>query len=222
MRIHPEGYFLVSATLAGLIAINLGLSWFSVVWWIQIPLLVLSLAGFGFVLQFFRDPRRQPLQNEGQVLSPADGKVVVIEKTEEKEYFKAPRWQISIFMSPLDVHANRNPVSGRVLYYRYYPGRFLVAWHPKSSELNERNTIVLESARGQVLFRQIAGAVARRIRCYLSPGEEVVQGAPMGFIKFGSRVDIFLPLDALIKVKMGQQVYAGLDVLAEFAPPAQD
>ncbi|NJL14235.1 MAG: phosphatidylserine decarboxylase family protein [Microscillaceae bacterium] len=222
MRVHPEGYFIVSASFAGLIIINLVLSWFSVVWWIQIPLLVLSLAGFGFVLQFFRDPRRQPIQDEGQVLSPADGKVVVIEKTEEHEYFKALRWQISIFMSPLDVHANRNPVSGRVLYYRYYPGRFLVAWHPKSSELNERNTIVLGSARGQVLFRQIAGAVARRIRCYLSPGEEVVQGAPMGFIKFGSRVDIFLPPDALIKVKMGQQVYAGLDVLAEFAPPAQD
>ena len=175
-----------------------------------------SLILFVLVVQFFRVPNRMLTTGETSVIAPADGTVVVIEETDESEYFKARRRQISIFMSPLNVHVNRNPVSGIVRYFKYYPGKYLVAWHPKSSTENERTTVVIELANGvQVLMRQIAGAVARRIIWYVKEGQPVEQGQEMGFIKFGSRVDIFLPLEAQINVKIGDRTKGGVTVLAE-------
>jgi phosphatidylserine decarboxylase len=179
-------------------------------------LAVASLIVFVLVVQFFRIPNRLLTTGDTKVIAPADGTVVVIEETEEGEYFKAPRRQVSIFMSPLNVHVNRNPVSGVVRYFKYYPGKYLVAWHPKSSTENERTTVVIESASGvQVLMRQIAGAVARRIIWYVKEGQPVEQGDEMGFIKFGSRVDVFLPLDAEILVKIGDRTKGGVTVLAD-------
>lgn len=179
-------------------------------------LAVASVILFVLVVQFFRIPNRLLTTGETQVIAPADGTIVVIEETEEGEYFKARRRQISIFMSPLNVHVNRNPVSGIVRYFKYYPGKYLVAWHPKSSTENERTTVVIESATGvQVLMRQIAGAVARRIIWYVKEGQPVQQGEEMGFIKFGSRVDIYLPLDAEVLVKIGDRTKGGVTVLAD-------
>lgn len=177
---------------------------------------VVSLILFVLIVQFFRIPNRLLTTGESQVIAPADGTIVVIEETEEGEYFKERKRQISIFMSPLNVHVNRNPVSGIVRYFKYYPGKYLVAWHPKSSTENERTTVVIESPNGvQVLMRQIAGAVARRIIWYVKEGQPVEQGQEMGFIKFGSRVDVFLPLDAEINVKIGDRTKGGVTVLAE-------
>ncbi len=170
-----------------------------------------------FVFYFFRDPMRPLVEDLDVINCPADGKVVVIEKTYEPEYFKDERWQISIFMSPANVHVNRFPISGEVIHYQYHPGKYLVAWHPKSSTENERNTIILEDPAGrQLLVRQIAGAVARRIVCYLRPGDKVKQGEELGFIKFGSRVDVFLPLDAEILVEPGQIVKGNIDQLGRW------
>jgi len=181
-----------------------------------VVLLVASLILFGLVVQFFRVPNRQLTVAESQVIAPADGTIVVIEETEESEYFKERRRQISIFMSPLNVHVNRNPVTGIIRYFKYYPGKYLVAWHPKSSTENERTTIVIQLANGvEVLLRQIAGAVARRIVWYVKENQPVEQGTELGFIKFGSRVDIFLPLDAEVKVKIGDRTKGGVTVLAE-------
>ena len=183
---------------------------------ITLLLAVVSLVLFVLVVQFFRIPNRLLTTGETQVIAPADGTIVVIEETEESEYFKARRRQISIFMSPLNVHVNRNPVSGIVRYFKYYPGKYLVAWHPKSSTENERTTVVIESASGvQVLMRQIAGAVARRIIWYVKEGQPVKQSQEMGFIKFGSRVDLYLPLNAEIQVKIGDRTKGGVTVLAE-------
>ena len=183
---------------------------------ITLLLAVVSLVLFVLVVQFFRIPNRLLTTGETQVIAPADGTIVVIEETEESEYFKARRRQISIFMSPLNVHVNRNPVSGIVRYFKYYPGKYLVAWHPKSSTENERTTVVIESVSGvQVLMRQIAGAVARRIIWYVKEGQPVKQSQEMGFIKFGSRVDLYLPLDAEIRVKIGDRTKGGVTVLAD-------
>jgi len=169
------------------------------------------------VLQFFRDPfRKKPIVNENKVYTPADGKVVVIEKTFESEYLKEECWQISVFMSPLNVHINRNPVSGIIEYLKYHSGKYLVAWHPKSSTENERFTTVYKTKNGKILIRQIAGALARRIVNNLKEGDKVTQSEEMGFIKFGSRVDIFLPLNAKIKVEMDQVVKSPADLIAEF------
>lgn len=179
-------------------------------------LAVTSFILFVLIVQFFRVPNRLLTTGDTQVIAPADGKVVVIEETNESEYFKARRRQVSIFMSPLNVHVNRNPVSGVVRYFKYFPGKYLVAWHPKSSTENERTTVVIETATGvQVLLRQIAGAVARRIIWYVKEGQPVKQGEEFGFIKFGSRVDVFLPLDADIKVNIGDVTKGGVTVLAE-------
>lgn len=179
-------------------------------------LAMLSLVLFILIVQFFRIPNRLLTTGDTQVIAPADGKIVVIEETTESEYFKARRRQVSIFMSPLNVHVNRNPVSGVVRYFKYFPGKYLVAWHPKSSTENERTTVVIETATGvEVLLRQIAGAVARRIICYVNEGQPVKQGDEFGFIKFGSRVDVFLPLDAEIKVNIGDVTKGGVTVLAE-------
>ncbi|GAB4005059.1 phosphatidylserine decarboxylase family protein [Spirosoma migulaei] len=177
---------------------------------------VVSLVLFLLVVQFFRIPNRLLTTGDTQVIAPADGKVVVIEETNEDEYFKDRRRQVSIFMSPLNVHVNRNPVSGIVRYFKYFPGKYLVAWHPKSSTENERTTVVIQTANGvEVLLRQIAGAVARRIIWYVKEGQPVKQGDEFGFIKFGSRVDVFLPLDAEIKVNIGDVTKGGVTVIAE-------
>lgn len=175
----------------------------------------LSLIGFLFFLQFFRNPNRNINKDENVILSPADGKVVVIEETGEDEYLKEERVQVSIFMSPLNVHVNRNPVDGEISYYKYHPGKYLVAWHPKSSTENERTTIVYKLKSGvEILIRQIAGAAARRIVCYRDTGDKVEQGEEFGFIKFGSRVDLFLPKDWIIEAKMDQVVKGGITPIA--------
>lgn len=174
-----------------------------------------SLVLFLLVLQFFRNPSREILVADNNIVyAPADGKVVVIEETVENEYFKDRRLQVSIFMSPTNVHVNRNPISGTVNYFRYHPGKYLVAWHPKSSSENERTTVVIDNGEDEVLLRQIAGAMAKRIVAYVEEGDKVEQGKDFGFIKFGSRVDLFLPLDSKIEVKMGQKVRGNKTVIA--------
>ena len=173
---------------------------------------IFSLVIFFFFLQFFRNPKRKILKNENEILSPVDGKIVSIKKVYEKEYFKDDRILVSIFMSPFNIHVTRYPISGKILYSKYHPGKYLVAWHPKSSEKNERTTIVVESKKvGPILYRQIAGTVARRIVNYAKKNTNAIQGEDSGFIKFGSRVDLFLPLDSIIKVKMNQKVKGGIN-----------
>lgn len=216
MRIHREGYTTLFFTLVFLsaLAVLVNLIWPEQTTWHFIAYGVFFLF-FLLILQFFRNPNRQTRHDSNTVISAADGKVVVVEKTFEDEYLHDERIQISVFMSPLNVHANRYPVSGVVSYYQYHPGKYLVAWHPKSSTDNERNTLVIETISfGSILVRQIAGALARRIVCYGKPEDQAVQGSEMGFIKFGSRVDIFLPTNALINVKIGDNVKAGETILA--------
>lgn len=212
-RIHPEGRQLLLITFGLLALINVLAYLFLVSWfW---PVLIVSVIFFLAILQFFRNPIREiPTVQDNLVYAPADGKVVVIEQTTENEYFQDQRRQLSIFMSPVNVHVNRSPVSGLVKYYRYHPGRYLVAWHPKSSTENERTTTVIETGETEILMRQIAGAVAKRIKNYLSVGDEIEQGVDIGFIKFGSRVDIFLPLDAEIMVELNQAVIGNKTVIA--------
>lgn len=212
-RIHKEGQTLLALIGLALLVVNGAL-------WIMAPLLfwpvmVLSVIFYILVLQFFRNPtRRIPLRDNEVVYAPADGRVCAIEEVFEPEFFQEKRLQVSIFMSPLNVHVNRNPVSGAVSYFRYHPGKYLVAWHPKSSTENERTTTVYDTGSAQVLMRQIAGALAKRIRWYIKEGDRVEQGADMGFIKFGSRVDLFLPLNAKIEVTLNQQVKGNLTVVA--------
>ena len=173
---------------------------------------IFSLVIFCLVLQFFRNPRRKILKNENEILSPVDGKVVSIKKVFEKEYFKDDRILVSIFMSPFNIHVTRYPISGKILYSKYHPGKYLVAWNPKSSEKNERTTIVVENKKvGPILYRQIAGTVARRIVNYAQKNNNAIQGEDSGFIKFGSRVDLFLPIDSKIRVKMNQKVKGGIN-----------
>lgn len=190
-------------------------------WLASALLLVAGIAALVFfllILQFFRHPRRVvPRMDDNMVYAPADGKVVVIEEVEEPEYFKDRRLQVSIFMSPLNVHVNRNPIGGVVRYNAYHPGKYLVAWHPKSSTENERTTVVIDNGKRQVLLRQIAGALAKRIKNYLNEGQRVTQGSEMGFISFGSRVDVLLPLDTAVQVKIGDVVKGNLTVIAELA-----
>ena len=181
----------------------------------QPTLSILSLVVFLLVLQFFRNPNREiHVADDNIVYAPADGKVVVIEHTHEGEYFDDKRLQVSIFMSPTNVHVNRNPISGTINYFRYHPGKYLVAWHPKSSSENERTTVVIDNGSAEVLLRQVAGAVAKRIVAYVKEGDEVLQGTDFGFIKFGSRVDLFLPIGAKIEVEMGQKVRGNKTVIA--------
>jgi len=185
-------------------------------YWIPRIVLVASIFVFLLIVQFFRVPSRVVHKSDRQIVAPCDGKVVVIEEVIETEYFKGPRRQISIFMSPLNVHINWNPISGVIQYFKYHPGLYLVAWHPKSSTDNERTTVVIRTVEGiDVLFRQIAGAAARRIRWYVKEGDTVEQSTEMGFIKFGSRVDIYLPLDAEIKVNLQDKTVGSITVLAE-------
>lgn len=213
MRIHRQGYTIL-ATIGSLLLVILMLIKFlaPVVFFF---FLRLAVGFYILVLQFFRNPVRIiPHPDDTLVYAPADGKVVVIEEAEEPEYFQGRRLQVSIFMSPLNVHVNRNPISGKVQYYQYHPGKYLVAWHPKSSTENERTTVVIRNGEVEILIRQIAGAVARRIHNYLQVGQQVEQGSEMGFITFGSRVDLFLPLDAEMKVQIGDIVKGNLSVIA--------
>jgi phosphatidylserine decarboxylase len=212
---HKEGQKIIFIALIFVVATsllidNLGMPWVSKL--IQFTLLVVLV----LILQFFRNPKRHTHQNDQQVIAPVDGKVVVIEEVEETEYFKEKRLQVSIFMSPINVHVTRYPISGSVLFSKYHPGKYLVAWHPKASTDNERTTIVVENKTyGKVLYRQIAGALARRIVNYAKEGQTVTQGTDAGFIKFGSRVDLFLPLDTKLKVKLNQKVKGGECIIAE-------
>ncbi|MDZ4679070.1 MAG: phosphatidylserine decarboxylase family protein [Saprospiraceae bacterium] len=211
--IHKEGFRIISITAIVLVAITYLLNRIlpGSLWYIA------GLSGglFLLMLQFFRNPRRIiPAADDNVVYAPADGKVVVIEETEEPEYFKDRRLQVSIFMSPLNVHVNRNPIGGKIAYLKYHPGKYLVAWHPKSSTENERTTVVIQHGQTAVLLRQIAGAMAKRIRNYLQVGDKVIQGSEMGFITFGSRVDLLLPLDAVIEVQIGQNVKGNLTRIA--------
>ncbi|MCX6292435.1 MAG: phosphatidylserine decarboxylase family protein [Bacteroidetes bacterium] len=217
MTIHKEGYATLTITILALAALHIisdqFLSGYPV---IRAIILAVSILLFLIVLQFFRHPKRHTVMNDTMMIAPADGKVVVIEETDEPEFLKDKRIQVSIFMSPLNVHVNRYPVSGKVIFSKYHPGLYLVAWHPKSSTENERTTVVIETKNKiPVLMRQIAGALARRIVCYSKEGDVATQGGEMGFIKFGSRVDIFLPLNAQIKVQLNQKVTGGETVIAE-------
>ncbi|MAS30727.1 MAG: phosphatidylserine decarboxylase family protein [Flavobacteriaceae bacterium] len=182
---------------------------------LKIFIQIFSLLILVLILQFFRNPKRNTIISDDKILSPVDGKVVIIKKVFEKEYFKDDRLQISIFMSPIDVHVTRYPSSGEIIFSKYHPGDYLVAWHPKSSEKNERTTIVLKTnSFGEILYRQIAGALARRIVNYAKIGEKAIQGEDSGFIKFGSRVDLFLPLDSQIEIKLNQKVIGGETVIS--------
>lgn len=218
MVIHKEGYKILSSVFVVLVLINLFIFYFfPEAATLQIFSVGICSISFLLVLQFFRSPQRVTIINDKHVIAPADGKVVVIEEVEETEYFNDVRRQVSIFMSPINVHINRNPVSGIVRYFKYHSGSYKVAWHPKSSTENERTTIVVEDHnQNSILIRQIAGALAKRIVWYLQTGEEVKQGEELGFIKFGSRVDIFLPLTAKVKVNLGDKTVGGVTILAEF------
>lgn len=217
MTLHKEGTGTISLTIIGLLAANAALRYFLPEQDIlHILLLIVSLFLFVIVVQFFRKPTRTTVKNPKHIIAPADGKVVVIEEVVETEYFKEPRRQVSIFMSPLNVHINFNPIAGIVTYAKYHAGKYLVAWHPKSSTENERTTIVVKHHNGtEVLFRQIAGALARRICWYVKEGQAVEQGSEFGFIKFGSRIDIYLPLDAKILVNIDDKPVGGETVIAE-------
>lgn len=212
---HREGYkIILISTLIVFISIIM-LDKFLTIDWLRITISYLIIILYILILQFFRNPKRNTNIDENHIISPVDGKVVVIEEVEETEYFKDKRIQISIFMSPLNVHVTRYPVSGKITYSKYHPGKYLVAWHPKSSTENERTTIVVNSKKiGEILYRQIAGAMAKRIVNYAKVNENVTQGNDAGFIKFGSRVDVFLPLNTKINVKLNQKVKGGEEVIA--------
>ena len=216
MTIHREGYrYILLAT-----ALWIALGWLSYRFlftlpWLMYPLNFLVFLVWAWVIWFFRLPAREFELHEQKIISPADGKVVVIEETFEPEYFQDKRLQISIFMSPLNVHVNRSPVDGIVKYMKYHPGKYLVAWHPKSSTDNERTTMVIENSRASILVRQIAGAMARRICFYVKEGQVLKQNEEFGFIRFGSRVDLYLPVGTEVDVKIGQLVKGGVSVIAQ-------
>jgi phosphatidylserine decarboxylase len=217
MTIHKEGYSSLAICILFIAVLNAIIQfYFPQAYAVKWIVYILSFVLFLIILQFFRSPSITIDKDETQVLCPADGKVVVIEETVETEFFKDKRIQLSVFMSPINVHINRNPISGIVKYFKYHPGKYLVAWHPKSSTENERTTIVIENNQGvAILFRQIAGALARRIVWYVKEGDKAAQGDQFGFIKFGSRVDVFLPLGTEIKVELGQVVKGGKTILAQ-------
>lgn len=216
MTIHKEGFKSIVISAIIFAAINLASFYYISYYypWLSWLIFLVTIVLWFFIISFFRVPRRALVEGEDLVICPADGKVVVIEEAFDEEYFKDKRLQISIFMSPANVHQNRNPVSGEVVYNQYHKGKYLVAWHPKSSTENERHSVVISNQKAEVLVKQIAGAVARRIVNYLSVGEVVKQGAEMGFIKFGSRVDVLLPVGTKVNVQLNQVVKGGVTVIA--------
>jgi len=217
LTIHKEGRVLLIVLIVILTAINLGIYYGLPGNELALNIsLGISFVLFILILQFFRSPKIVTPASDKHVVAPADGKVVVIEETEETEYLKDKRIQVSIFMSPVNVHVNRMPVKGMIEFFKYHAGKYLVAWHPKSSTENERTTVVIKTSNGiPVLMRQIAGAMARRIKWYIKEGQQLEQGQEFGFIKFGSRVDVFLPLDAKLKVEIGDKTKGGMTVLAQ-------
>ena len=218
MTIHKEGHTILFGTLVVLALLNVAITYFLPDYKIvQTGFIIVSIILYLIVLQFFRSPTRHTNINPLHVIAPVDGKVVVIEEVEETEYLKTRCIQVSIFMSPINVHVNRNPIAGVVEFFKYHPGKFLVAWHPKSSTENERTTVVVRRENGvKVLFRQIAGALAKRIVWYVKEGDRVQQGSEFGFIKFGSRVDIYLPLGTKIDCKLNDVTTGGETVIAAF------
>lgn len=217
MTLHREGKSLLISSLLLVITINgLVAYFFPENVYLRESIVVITSLFYLIILQFFRVPARHTEINPKHIIAPADGKVVVIEEVEEPEYFKGKRKQVSIFMSPINVHVNFNPISGIVSYFKYHPGKYLVAWHPKSSTENERTTFVVKHENGtEILFRQIAGALAKRICWYVKEGDAVTQGQEFGFIKFGSRIDIYLPLDAEICVNIGDKPVGSETVIAK-------
>jgi phosphatidylserine decarboxylase len=217
---HKEGYKILVSSLIGLIIINLISNFFidKNQQWLVILIFVSSFIMFALIAQFFRNPKRKIEKHPNHILAPVDGKVVAIEKVFEPEFLKRDCLQVSIFMSPLNVHVTRYPIGGKIIYSKYHPGKFLVAWHPKSSEENERTTVVLKTEKfGDVLYRQIAGAVARRIVNYAIKGTTAKQGEDSGFIKFGSRVDVFLPENANVNVGINEMVKGGETIISNHA-----
>jgi len=213
---HKEGFKIILITLFAVIGISVIAHYFVDILWLKKLIQIVAFLFLIAILQFFRNPKRITPKNDQHIIAPVDGKVVVIEEVFEKEYFKDKRLQVSIFMSPVNVHVTRYALGGKVTYSEYHPGKYLVAWHPKASEENERTTIVVDNpVFGEVLYRQIAGALAKRIVNYAKVGETVVQGEDAGFIKFGSRVDVYLPLETKINVQLNQTVKGGIDVIAE-------
>ena len=219
MTIHKEGYTTIAVSILFIFIVNAVIDYkFADITWLRWFVYLLSVVLFITVLQFFRNPRRAFTLSDQQIICPADGKVVVIEETEEPEYFQDRRLQVSIFMSPVNVHINRNPISGVVRFFKYHPGKYLAAWNPKSSTENERTTVVVEHENGTpILYRQIAGALARRIVWYVKEGDAVEQGKEFGFIKFGSRVDLFLPLGTKLNLELNQVVKGGITILGELS-----
>jgi phosphatidylserine decarboxylase len=213
IRFHKEGYKIILITILLLLVTNLLI--IDPIWLSKI-ILILSIVFLILVLQFFRNPKREVTAKENEVTAPADGKVVVIEEVEETEYFKDKRIQVSIFMSPTNVHVNRYPINGIVKYSKYHPGKYLVAWHPKSSTENERTTVVVENENISILFRQIAGALARRIVIYSKLDDKAIKGEDYGFIKFGSRVDLFFPLGTNINLELNQKVKGNKTIIAKY------
>ncbi|WP_405607147.1 phosphatidylserine decarboxylase family protein [Polaribacter sp. Asnod1-A03] len=216
IRFHKEGYKIIVITFIIAIAGILLAEKFIEISWLVKAIQIVMIAFLVIVLQFFRNPKRIGSLSENTIVAPVDGKVVVIEEVQEPEYFKGKRLQVSIFMSPINVHVTRYAISGVVKYSKYHPGKYLVAWHPKASTENERTTVVINNnAFGDVLYRQIAGALAKRIVNYAKEGDKVIQGTDAGFIKFGSRVDLFLPLNTKLNVVLGDKVKGGIQVIAE-------
>ena len=213
MKFHKEGYTSLAITILVIFIINAIADYYDAPEVIKWIIYILSAFLFITIVQFFRSPTKQIVIDEGTILCPADGKVVVIEETEENEYFHDRRLQVSIFMSPINVHVNRNPVSGIVTYFKYHPGKFLVAWHPKSSTDNERHSVVLRKGNTEILVKQIAGALAKRIVNYLQVGQKVSQTEEFGFIKFGSRVDMLLPVGTKLNVELNQIVKGGVTII---------
>lgn len=213
---HKEGHKIILFSLLFVIIVSLCAFYFIDIVWLRMLIQITALILLVLILQFFRNPKRKLFIDDTTVVAPVDGKVVVIEEVEEKEFFQGKRRQVSIFMSPINVHVTRFPIGGKIIYSKYHPGKYLVAWHPKASEENERTTIVVENENfGAVLYRQIAGAMAKRIVNYAVEGASASQGEDSGFIKFGSRVDVFLPLDAEVTVRLNQKVKGGIDVIAK-------
>ncbi len=216
MTIHREGYKSIAIAILLFGALNILLYWnFGItLLWMCIAVLIISFLLVLFIVSFFRIPTRALTVGNSQIIAPADGKVVVIEETTDEEYFKDKRLQVSIFMSPANVHVNRNPISGEVIYNQYHKGKYLVAWHPKSSTENERHSVVIKNEKTEILVKQIAGALAKRIINYLETGQKVKQGEELGFIKFGSRVDLLLPVGTKVNVSMNEKVKGGVTVIA--------